>query len=203
MTIFRTPEPKNEPVRSYAPDSKETASLKSCLEAMQKEVVDIPLIIGGEEIRTGNTVEVTPPHNHGHVVANCHHLGDETHVQQAIDAAREASPAWRSLPWEQRAAVFLKAADLLAGPWRDTLNAATMIGQGKNCFQAEIDSACELIDFWRFNARYAQEIYERAARVQRRHAGTASSSARSRASSSRSRRSTSPPSPATCRPRPR
>ncbi|MCB9831340.1 MAG: L-glutamate gamma-semialdehyde dehydrogenase [Planctomycetes bacterium] len=158
MTIFRTPDPKNEPVRSYAPGSSERQSLQATLAAMQQDVVDIALVIGGEEIRTGKTVDVTPPHDHRRVVARCHQ-GDASHVDAAIAAARAAAPAWRALPWEQRAAVFLKAADLLAGPWRDTLNAATMIGQGKNCFQAEIDSACELIDFWRFNCRFAQEIY--------------------------------------------
>ncbi len=159
MTIYQTPEPQNERVRDYVPGSPEALSLRARLEEMQSEVIQIPLVIGGEHITTGKTIDVTPPHNHGHVVAQCHQ-GDATHVDAAIAAAMEAAPAWAATPWEQRAAVFLKAADLLAGPWRDTLNAATMIGQSKNCYQAEIDSACELIDFFRFNARYAQEIYE-------------------------------------------
>ncbi len=159
MSLYQTPEPKNETVRQYVPGSPEAISLKARLEEMQSEVIDIPLVIGGEHITTGKTVDVTPPHNHKHLVARCHQ-GDGSHVEAAIAAAKAAAPAWADTPWEQRAAVFLKAADLLAGPWRDTLNAATMIGQSKNCFQAEIDAACELIDFWRYNARFAQEIYE-------------------------------------------
>ncbi len=159
MSLYQTPEPKNEPVRDYAPGSPERASLTARLAAMQEEVIDIPLVIGGEEIHCGNTMDVTPPHNHQKVVARCHQ-GDGSHVEDAIAAASDAAAAWAATPWEDRAAVFLKAADLLAGPWRDTLNAATMIGQSKNVYQAEIDSACELIDFWRFNVRYAQEIHE-------------------------------------------
>ncbi|MFT7620619.1 MAG: 1-pyrroline-5-carboxylate dehydrogenase [Planctomycetota bacterium] len=159
MSLYQTPAPINEPVKSYAPGSPESLSLAKRLKEMQSEVIEIPLVIGGEHIFTGKTVDVTPPHNHQRVVARCHQ-GDETHVDAAIAAAKTAAAAWADAPWDQRAAVFLKAADLLTGPWRDTLNAATMIGQSKNCFQAEIDSACEMIDFFRFNARYAQEIYE-------------------------------------------
>ena len=159
MAKFTTPDPKNEPVRSYAPGSPERSSLEACLAQMQSEEIEIPLVIDGRDIETGQLADVRPPHNRHKVVARFHKAG-QNEVSAAIEAAKRAAPAWRSLPWEDRAAVFLKAADLLAGPYRDILNAATMIGQSKNCFQAEIDSACELIDFLRFNARYAQEIYE-------------------------------------------
>ncbi|MCA9319950.1 MAG: L-glutamate gamma-semialdehyde dehydrogenase [Planctomycetes bacterium] len=158
MSIYRTPEPVNEPIKSYAPGSPERATLKKCLGAMQGDCVEIPMIIGGRRVTTGKLAEIRPPHDHRSVVGR-HHQGDASHVDQAIAAAAEASPAWRELPWEQRAAVFLKAADLLAGPWRDRLNASTMIGQSKNAFQAEIDAACEMIDFFRFNARFAQDVY--------------------------------------------
>lgn len=156
---FSTPYPVNEPVRSYAPGSPERLSLQKRLEEMRAEVVDIPVIIGGDEIRTGRTVEVTMPHDHGHVLARCHQAGPEE-ARRAIEASRAAWEEWSNWSWEDRAAVFLRAAELLAGPWRDTLNAATMLGQSKTVHQAEIDSACELIDFWRFNAHYATEVYD-------------------------------------------
>jgi 1-pyrroline-5-carboxylate dehydrogenase len=159
MAIFQTPEPVNETVLDYAPGSPERASLQARLAAMQTEDVEIPLRIGGRDVTTGKFGEVRPPHAHGRVVGRFHQGGADE-VAAAIAAAREAAPGWAAMAWQDRAAIFLKAADLLAGPWRDTLNAATMTGQGKNCFQAEIDSACELIDFLRFNARFAQEIYE-------------------------------------------
>ena len=152
------PPPVNEPVRSYAPGSPERESLRRRLEQMLGERIDIPLLIGGREVRTGHTLEAVCPHDHRHVLATCHQAG-EAEVQQAAAAAREAWREWSEMPWEARAAVFLKAAELLAGPWRDTVNAATMLGQSKTCYQAEIDSACELIDFWRFNPHFMRRIY--------------------------------------------
>ena len=156
--VRRVPVPVNEPVKSYAPGSPERAELKARLDRMAGERVDIPLIIGGREVRTGRTAQAVMPHAHKHVLADWHRAGAE-HVAQAIDAAREARREWANWAWEDRAAVFLKAAELLATSWRSTLNAATMLGQSKTVFQAEIDSACELIDFFRFNPAYAQELY--------------------------------------------
>ncbi|HVZ78568.1 MAG TPA: L-glutamate gamma-semialdehyde dehydrogenase [Gemmatimonadaceae bacterium] len=155
----RVPPPVNEPVRSYAPGSAEKASIKARLKQMSAERVDIPLIIGGEEIRTGEHGHVVMPHDHHHILADWHKATPK-HVEQAIAAARAAHHDWANWAWEDRAAVFLRAAELLATTWRDTLNAATMLGQSKTVFQAEIDSACELIDFWRFNPHYAQELYD-------------------------------------------
>ncbi len=157
--IFRVPEPTNEPVRAYAPGSAEKASLKARLAELKASEIEIPLIIGGEEVRTGNLGTCVIPHDHGHVLARYHKAG-KAEVAMAIDAAMKARATWSAMPWNDRAAILLKAADLLAGPWRDTLNAATMLGQSKTVFQAEIDSACEVIDFWRFNPYFAQKIYE-------------------------------------------
>ena len=156
--IVRIPPPVNEPVKSYAPGSPERASLKQRLAAMMNEELDIPLVIGGEEIRTGKLGRTICPHQHGHRLASYHQAGPQE-IERAIAAAREAWRSWSETPWQERAAIFLKAAELLAGPWRDTLNAATMLGQSKNVFQAEIDSACEVIDFFRFNPHFAQQIY--------------------------------------------
>ena len=156
--VRRVPTPINEPVKSYAPGSAERAELKTRLERMSGERIDIPLIIGGREVRTGKTAQAVMPHAHRHVLADWHKASAEN-VMQAIDAAREARREWANWAWEDRAAVFLKAAELLATSWRATLNAATMLGQSKTVFQAEIDSACELIDFLRFNPAYAQELY--------------------------------------------
>lgn len=155
---YRTPPPVNEPVLSYAPGTKEREELKAALERMSKEVIEIPLIIGGKEIRTGRVEEVTMPHDHGHVLARVH-MGGPEEARLAIEAAREAWKEWSNWGWEDRAAVFLRAAELLAGPWRATINAATMLGQSKTAFQAEIDSACEMADFWRFNSYYATQVY--------------------------------------------
>jgi 1-pyrroline-5-carboxylate dehydrogenase len=155
----RVPPPVNEPVKSYAPGSPERATLKDRLRSMSNERVDIPLIIGGNEVRTGELSETVMPHNHHHVLAQWHRAS-ATNVDQAVAAAREAAKDWANWPWEDRAAVFLKAAELLATTWRSTLNAATMLGQSKTAFQAEIDAACELIDFWRFNPNYAQSLYD-------------------------------------------
>ena len=156
--IRRVPAPVNEPVKAYAPGSSEKKELKERLREMAGERVDIPLIIGGREIRTGETAQAVMPHDHGHVLADWHKASPK-HVEQAIDAAKRAHGEWANWAWEDRAAVFLKAAELLATTWRATLNAATMLGQSKTVFQAEIDAACELIDFWRYNPHYAQELY--------------------------------------------
>ena len=155
----RVPNPQNEPVKSYAPGSPERASLKERLRTMADERIEIPLIIGGKEIRTGNLAQTVMPHNHRHVLADWHRAGP-TEIDKAIEASRAASRDWANWAWEDRAAVFLKAAELLTTTWRSTLNASTMLGQSKTAFQAEIDAACELIDFWRFNPHYAQQLYD-------------------------------------------
>ena len=148
----------NEPVLSYAPGSSERAELKKTLSEMRNQRVDVPMYIGGQEVRSNDLQPLSPPHDHQHILGH-YHKGQAAHVQQAIGAALAARARWSNMPWEDRAAIFLKAADLLAGPWRARMNAATMLGQSKNAYQAEIDSACELIDFWRFNVAYMQEIY--------------------------------------------
>src|SRR5688500_5372731 len=157
--IPRVPAPVNDFNRSYLPGSPERAELKARLKSMAAERVDIPIIIGGREIRTGRTQPVVMPHNHAHVLGEWHAAGPE-HVQQAIAAAQEAGREWASWPWHDRAAVLLRAAELLTTTWRATMNAATMLGQSKNVFQAEIDAASEMVDFWRFNPYFAQQLYE-------------------------------------------
>ncbi|MBA9078916.1 L-glutamate gamma-semialdehyde dehydrogenase [Rufibacter quisquiliarum] len=157
--FFNVPIPVNEPVKGYAPGSKERAELQQAYNALREQQLDIPMYIGGQEVRTENKQPFTPPHDHQRVIAH-YHYGDASHVQQAIDAALAAREQWANMPWESRAAIFLKAADLLAGPFRARMNAATMLGQSKNAFQAEIDAACELIDFFRFNVKYMTEIYK-------------------------------------------
>lgn len=157
--IFTVPKAVNEPVRAYAPGSKERESLIAMYKKMEaQEPIEVPLYIGKEQVYTGNKKPMSPPHNHQKVLGYIHR-GDKTHVQKAIDAAMEAREAWANLPWEDRASIFLKAADLLAGPFRDRMNASTMLAQSKNVFQAEIDAACELIDFFRFNVQYMTQIY--------------------------------------------
>ena len=156
--ITRIPQPLNEPVRMYGPGSAEKASLKARLHEMLDEKVDIPIIIGGREVRTANTIEVVSPHDHQHVLGQAHMAGADE-VEAAIAASQEAWKTWSETDWRDRAAVILKAADLLAGPWRYTINAATMLNQSKTVYQAEIDAAAELIDFWRFNAHYMEKIY--------------------------------------------
>ncbi|NPA37445.1 MAG: L-glutamate gamma-semialdehyde dehydrogenase [Chlorobi bacterium] len=156
--FFKVPVAKNEPVLSYAPGTKEREELKKQLEEFRSMEMDIPMYIGGEEIRTGKKVAIHPPHDLKHTLGY-YHQGDETHVHKAIDAALEARKEWAEMPWESRAAIFLKAAELVAGPYRQKLNAATMLGQSKNPFQAEIDAACELADFYRFNVQYMTQIY--------------------------------------------
>ena len=155
--IFKVPEPINEPVRAYEPGNPGRTSLKSRLSEMAKQTIDIPCVIGGREVITADTHKVVMPHAHHETLGKFHRAGPEQ-IKMAIDSALQAKPAWEAMPWQERAAIFLKAADLLAGPWRDTLNAATMLGQSKNVYQAEIDAACELIDFLRFNAHFYQQI---------------------------------------------
>ncbi len=157
--FFNVPIPKNEPVKSYAPGSKERAELKAALQELKSKEIDAPMYIGGKEVRTGNTVTMHPPHELSHTLGR-YHRGDRTHVKQAIEAALEARKKWAETPWEERAAIFLKAAELLAGPYRSKMNAATMLCQSKNAFQAEIDAACELIDFFRFNVKFMTDIYK-------------------------------------------
>ena len=152
------PPPRNEPVLSYAPDSPERTDLEARLRLMQDRVTEIPLLIGGEEVRTGTTIDVVMPHDHGHVLARAHQAGP-AEVERAAEAALEAHEAWSTMAWEDRASVFLKAAELLAGPWRPVLNASTMLGQSKTAHQAEIDAAAEMVDFLRFNVHYAEKIY--------------------------------------------
>jgi 1-pyrroline-5-carboxylate dehydrogenase len=155
----RVPAPVNEPIKSYAPGSPERASLKARLKTMAAETIDMPLIIGGKEIRTGDTSTSVMPHDHQHVLGT-YHKATEKHVADAIAAAEAARAEWAGWAFEDRAAVILKAAELLTTTWRDTINAATMLGQSKTAFQAEIDAAAELVDFWRFNAHYAQELLD-------------------------------------------
>jgi 1-pyrroline-5-carboxylate dehydrogenase len=156
--LFRPPPPLNEPVRDYAPGSPERLSIKRRLDEMRSQRLEIPLVIGGEDVRTGETREAVMPHEKNHVLADVHQ-GGPAEVERAIGAAADAWNDWHRTPWEDRAAVFLRAAELLAGPWRDTLNAATMLGQSKTVHQAEIDAACELIDFWRWNVEFMLRIY--------------------------------------------
>ncbi len=152
------PLPQNEPNLTYAPGTPERAQLKAALEELKAKQIEVPLIIGGKEVRTGDTAKIACPHDHSINLGSYHKAGPKE-VQMAIDAAIAAKPVWESLRWEERAAIFLKAADLLAGPYRFLLNAATMLNISKNPFQAEIDSACELIDFLRFNVYFAQQVY--------------------------------------------
>ncbi len=157
--IFRVPEPHNEPVLGFEPGSPEREELRNRLEELSSQRLEIPLVIGGEDVETGDTFEAVMPHKRKHVLANVQR-GGAPEVDRAIAAAADAWEDWSRTPWEDRAAVFLRAAELLAGPWRQTVNAATMLGQSKTAHQAEIDAACELIDFWRFNVRYMTRIYE-------------------------------------------
>jgi len=153
------PQPQNEPVYSYAPGSPERTALKEEIKRLRSEIIEIPQIIGGKEIYTGNKVEIRPPHDLNHLLGY-YHKGDKQHVREAINAAMLARDQWVNTPWEQRLAIFQKAAELLSKKYRYWINAATMLGQSKNVFQAEIDAACELIDFWRFNTYWAQWLYE-------------------------------------------
>ena len=156
--IFKVPSPLNEPVKEYRVGSPERKAIEQALADFRAKETDIPMYIGENEVRTQNKLRVAPPHDHKHTLGYFYE-GDASHVEQAIEAALSAKSAWASLKWEHRASIFLKAADLIAGPYRAQINAATMLGQSKNVYQAEIDSACELIDFLRFNVHYADEIY--------------------------------------------
>ncbi|MDZ4716367.1 MAG: L-glutamate gamma-semialdehyde dehydrogenase [Cytophagales bacterium] len=156
--FFHVPAPRNEPVLSFGPGTQERKAIAAALAEARKTTVDIPMYIGGDEIRTGKKIKITPPHDHKHLLGHFHE-GDKSHVEQAVQAALAAKEMWAGLPWEHRASIFLKAADLLAGPYRFKMNAATMLGQSKNAYQAEIDAACELIDFLRFNVHFMGEIY--------------------------------------------
>lgn len=157
--IFKVPEPINEPVLNYKPNSPETLEVKAMIKKLKSEVWDIPMVINGKEIRTDKTSVINPPHELNHVLGN-YHVGNEEHVKMAVDAAMSAKDAWENMAWEERAAIFLKAADLVAGPYRARMNAATMLGQSKNIFQAEIDAVAEWADFLRFNVKYLEEIYQ-------------------------------------------
>ena len=156
--FFNIPYPKNEPVLNYAPGSAERQALQTALAELKSTTADLPMIINGQRVRTQNTISIHPPHQLSHTLG-VYHKGDVSHVNQAIEAALAAKPAWEAMSWEHRAAIFMKAAELLAGPYRYKMNAATMLGQSKNAYQAEIDAACEMIDFFRFNAYYMAQIY--------------------------------------------
>jgi 1-pyrroline-5-carboxylate dehydrogenase len=156
--IAKIPTPKNEPVKEYAPGSDESKKLKAAIADMRAKTVDIPMYIGGKEVFTENKRKMAPPHDIQHHLG-VYNYGDKSHVKMAIDAALAAKANWEAMPWQSRAAIFLKAADLLSGPYRDKMNAATMLCQSKNAMQAEIDAACEMADFFRFNVQYMTEIY--------------------------------------------
>ncbi|MEW6468734.1 MAG: L-glutamate gamma-semialdehyde dehydrogenase [Bacteroidota bacterium] len=156
--VYKVPVPLNEPVKSYAPGSPERKELQAALKELRSAEIEVPMYIGGKEVTSGNKVRMAPPHDHKHTLGYFH-KSDKKHVKMAIQAALSAKRKWESLSWEHRASIFLKAAELIAGPYRARLNAATMLGQSKNAFQAEIDSACEIIDFLRFNVHYMSEIY--------------------------------------------
>jgi 1-pyrroline-5-carboxylate dehydrogenase len=156
--FFHVPKAVNEPVKSYAPNSPEKAAVLAAYKKMWNETIDVPMYIGSEEIRTNNTKTMSAPHDHQHIVGT-YHLAEKSHIDKAISSALEARKEWSQMPWEHRAAIFLKAAELIAGPYRARINAATMIAQSKNIFQAEIDASCELIDFLRYNVEFMTQIY--------------------------------------------
>ena len=158
--FFNVPVAQNEPIKSYAPNSNERESLLQTYKSMKnQDPIDIPMYIGGEEVRTATKKPISPPHNHKHIIGH-YNVGELEHVELAIHKALSARKKWAQTPWQERAAIFLKAAELLAGPYRDKMNAATMLCQSKNVFQAEIDAACEMIDFFRFNVQYMTKIYK-------------------------------------------
>jgi len=156
--FFHVPKAVNEPVKSYAPNSPEKAAVLAAYKKMWNETIDVPMYIGSEQIKTGNTRTMSAPHDHQHIVGT-YHLAEKSHIEKAIASALEARKNWANMPWEQRAAIFLKAAELIAGPYRARINAATMIAQSKTIFQAEIDASCELIDFLRYNVEFMTQIY--------------------------------------------
>jgi 1-pyrroline-5-carboxylate dehydrogenase len=156
--IFNVPVASNEPIYDYAPNTPEREALLASYRKQYTSTVDVPMYIGGQEVRTGKLGKLTPPHEHQHILGH-YHIGDESHVKAAVNSALEAREQWGNMPWEHRAAIFLKAADLISGKYRYKINAATMLAQGKNCFQAEIDAVCEFADFLRFNVEYMTQIY--------------------------------------------
>jgi len=157
--FYNAPAAINEPIKQYAPGSPERKELQAMLKHLRSQKADVPMFIGGKEVRTEKKGTMHPPHDHKHVLGQ-YHIGNKTHVKQAIDAALAAKENWANMPWEHRASIFLKAAELLAGPYRAKINAATMLGQSKNVFQAEVDAACELVDFLRYNVHYMTDIYK-------------------------------------------
>jgi len=157
--FYQVPTPANEPVYDYAPGTPEREALKAALKEMKAEPVEVPLYIGNDQIKTGNKKRLAPPHDHQHTLGY-YHEGDASHVEQAIDSALNVKELWENMPWEQRASIFLKVADLISGPYRYKMNAATMLGQSKTAHQSEIDAVCELIDFLRFNVHYMAQVYE-------------------------------------------
>ncbi len=156
--FFHVPKAVNEPVKSYAPNSSEKVAVLAAYKKMWNETIDVPMYIGSQQIKTGNTKTMSAPHDHQHIVGT-YHLANKSHIEKAISSALEARKKWANMPWEQRAAIFLKAAELIAGPYRARINAATMIAQSKTIFQAEIDASCELIDFLRYNVEFMTQIY--------------------------------------------
>lgn len=201
--VTQVPTPVNEPVHGYAPGSPERAWLEARLKELAENPVDLPMTIGGEKrLGGGEAFQVVQPHNHKAVLGTYRNATQQD-AQDAIDAALAAAPAWRAMSFDDRAAIILRAAELLSGPWRETLAASTMLGQSKTAQQAEIDTPCELIDFWRFNVKYARDLLAEQPRPTPPASGTVSTTVRSRASSTPSRRSTSRRSRATCRRRPR
>ncbi len=156
--FFNISKPQNEPVQQYLPGSEERKELNRVIEQMKSEIIEIPMYIGGDLVKTDTKVPISPPHDHQHIIGY-YHKGNQTHIEEAVNAALAAKEIWERMSWEHRASIFLKAADLISGPYRAKINAATMLGQSKNVFQAEIDSACELIDFLRFNVYYMTQIY--------------------------------------------
>ena len=156
--FYQVPTPVNEPIYDYAPGSAARAALQTTLKSLKSQQVTVPLYIGSEQITTDTKKPLTSPHNHQHVLGH-YYEGDASHVEQAINSALGAKEAWENMPWEQRASIFLKAADLIAGPYRYQMNAATMLGQSKTAHQSEIDAVCEIVDFLRFNVKYMAEIY--------------------------------------------
>jgi 1-pyrroline-5-carboxylate dehydrogenase len=197
--VTQVPTPINEPVRSFAPGTAERTGLEAVLKQMAAERVELTMTIGGEErMGGGEPIDVVQPHRKDAVLGTVHNATADD-ARGAVEAARTAAPEWRRMSYDDRAAIFLKAAELLSGPWRNTLAAATMLGQSKTCYQAEIDTPCELVDFWRFNVHFGRQILTEQP-ISSAGSGTASTTARWRASSSRSRRSTSLRSRAICPP---
>lgn len=200
--VTQVPAPVNEPVHGYAPGSPERARLETKLKELSENPIELPMTIGGvKRLGGGEPFQVVQPHNHKAVIGTGRGA-TQADAQDAIDAALAAAPAWRAMSFDDRAAIILRAAELLSTTWRETLAASTMLGQSKTAQQAEIDTPCELVDFWRFNVKYARDLLAEQPRRTPRASGTAWTTARWRASSTRSRRSTSRPSRATSRPPP-